>query len=143
MKKQILDTIIYNGVRYELKDSPLYSYLVRFGYNPFYSPRSSCTRGYIAQWEIKEGKLFLIDFIGFLRRKNKVDLSYLFPNKTEVLADWISEFVSIVVNDNSTEPKEKIMYLGFIKGVLIEFNESQKGFIDLNNLDDDGNDLPF
>ena len=92
MKKQILDTIIYNGVRYELKYSPLYSYLVRFGYNPFYSPRSSCTRGYIAQWERKEGKLFLIDFIGFLRRKNKVDISYLFPNKTEVLADWISEY---------------------------------------------------
>lgn len=76
-----------------------------------------------------------------MRRKNKVDISYLFPNKTEVLADWISEFVSIVVNDNSTEPLKKIMYLGFIKGVLIEFDESPKGFIDLNNFDAD--DLPF
>lgn len=142
MKKQILDTIIYNGVRYELKNSPLYSYLVRFGYNPFYSPRSSCTLGYIAQWEIKEGKLFLIDFIGFLRRKNKVDILYLFPNKTEVLADWISEVITVVVNDNLPEPNDKLKYLGFIKGVLIEFNESQKGFINLND-SDDVNDLPF
>ena len=49
--------------------------------------------------------------------------------------------MSIVVNDNSTEPLKKIMYLGFIKGVLIEFDESPKGFIDLNNFDAD--DLPF
>ncbi len=145
MKKQILDTLIYNNTKYVFIDSPLYPYLVKFGYNPFYSPRTNCTRGYIAQWEIRDSKLYLISFKGFIRRRNRVDITYLFPNKTEVFADWFSEIVSVAFwhksnhTDDVESTNDKVLYLGFCDGILIMNIDQGEEFIDLDNEPD----LPF
>jgi hypothetical protein len=137
MKKQILDTIIYNEIKYELQESPLYPYLVKLGYNPFFSPGTNCTKGYLASWEIRNDELFLINFKGFIRRKNKVGLEYLFPNKTEVLAKWFNETIKIDLGDSlgylvdRESIFKQVIFLDFEKGVQKEMTVSKKNYIDL------------
>jgi hypothetical protein len=48
---------------------------------------SSCWRGYIGSWEIKEGRLYLIK----LERDLKLDMT------TPLFADWVSGELNIVV----------------------------------------------
>ena len=141
----MLDTLIYNGTKYRLPESPLYPILAKLRYNPFYSPRTICNRGFIAHWEIKDSKLFLIKFKGFTRRKTKVGIEYLFPNKTEVFAKWFSEilFVYDIEENRNLEGNEsiknKVFHLGFYNGVLFIFKDSNKESDEL----DKEPDLPF
>lgn len=63
---------------------------------------TSCSRGYVAKWELKNKKLYLIDFKGQTSNfKNvlagketinywEVGMDFIFPNQERVFAEWFS-----------------------------------------------------
>jgi hypothetical protein len=74
MTVQSLDQIIIDGRRRDLVTNPLEMY--REKYRPdmvFFqaSPNTSCWRGYIAEWEIDDGKLFLLKVDGYVSYKGR------------------------------------------------------------------------
>ncbi|MAQ69691.1 MAG: hypothetical protein CMD23_01175 [Flavobacteriales bacterium] len=105
---------------------PLSSYLKNRKDIDFVFHSTACWRGYLGTWEIRDRKLFLIDFKGWLKGHNEVDLSYLFPEKNEVFADWFNEKIRIphgkmlkYVHLGYESVFEKDLILNFKKGVLI------------------------
>ena len=80
------------------------------------STRSSCWRGYVGTWEVKDDKLYLIDF-----SSGKYDVLVNLP----ILADWITG-VGIVatgemIKDSSwdIESYESEMHLTFENGLVV------------------------
>ena len=87
-------------------------------------------RGYVCKWEIKNNKLYLIWLLGFIEGNKQVDLSYLFPNKKEVFADWYTGELQIPlgeilkrINLGYESKYEKDLFLKFKDGVLISERE--------------------
>jgi len=102
---QDADKIVYNGVEHDLYSNPLEDYYKAdadrrpgFMIGPL-SFSSANWRGYIANWEIAGGKLYLTKIDSWLCKGgtkescHQVSLSELFPGKvsnSKVLADWFS-----------------------------------------------------
>jgi hypothetical protein len=88
----MFDKIAYEGQDYWLAAVPLETY---FTANPGLRPQFSgfntaCMRGYIARWEIRDGRLFLTGME--MVRPTDATFASLFPGKEEegVFADWVS-----------------------------------------------------
>jgi hypothetical protein len=85
------DRIVYNGEEYELAAMPLEVY---FAANPALRPKfagfnSACTRGYVARWEIRGGRLYLVGME--MIRETGATFLLLFPGgEGGVFADWVS-----------------------------------------------------
>ena len=90
MSAQMYDKIVYEGKEYGLAAVPLEAH---FAANPSLRPKftgfnSACTRGYTAQWEIREGRLYLTG----MEMVCKTDTTFdsLFPNgKDGIFAGWV------------------------------------------------------
>ena len=111
MTIQAGDVLSYNGKKTTITEEPLKPYLETRIDVSFIFKSTALVRGYIGVWEIKNKKLYLVSFVGFISNNEKVDLKYLFPNMTEVFAVWFSGDIRI--------PEEDIV-LNFSKGTLIE-----------------------
>ncbi|MFC0878831.1 energy transducer TonB [Saccharicrinis sp. FJH2] len=87
---QIPDFLIYKGDTLSIYANPLESYFDThprpdslFDYNS-----TSCWRGYIGYWELKNDSLFLINILG---DSSSIDLSLIFHDrdiKNKIFADW-------------------------------------------------------
>jgi hypothetical protein len=85
------DRIVYEGREYGLAATPLEAH---FAVKPELRPKfvgfnSGCARGYVARWEIRGDRLYLVgmDMI----RKTDETFSSLFPDGEEgIFADWVS-----------------------------------------------------
>ena len=95
MTIQARDILTYRGEKTTIATEPLKSYLETRSDVGFIFKSTGLVRGYIGTWEIKNNQLYLILLLGFVENNKKVDLSYLFPNKTEVFADWFSGDIRI------------------------------------------------
>jgi hypothetical protein len=74
MTFQAPDIIIIDGSRHDLIINPLEMYRERYRRDMvFYqaSPNTGCWRGYVAEWEIGDGKLFLINVDGYVSYKGR------------------------------------------------------------------------
>ena len=111
MTIQAGDVLSYNGKKTTITEEPLKPYLETRIDVSFIFKSTALVRGYIGVWEIKNKKLYLVSFVGFISNNEKVDLKYLFPNMTEVFAVWFSGDIRI--------PEEDIV-LNFSKGTLID-----------------------
>jgi hypothetical protein len=86
------DRIKYRDKQYGLAVFPLEEYFNnRGGTRPdFVMMQSACRRGYIAEWEVREDRLFLtgVEMVCF----KDVTFDSLFPGATAqgVFADWVS-----------------------------------------------------
>ncbi len=98
MSKQDMDKILYKNEEYELASEPLFLFLDKKGIN-FNAPRTNCDRGYYGKWEVKDNKLYLIDFKGYKSYEEIVKIEYLFPNETEVFASWFTGAFRICAGD--------------------------------------------
>lgn len=95
---QIPDAIVVDGKEYSLNTNPLDRYLEGLGDAAprFEATSTALWRGYIAGWELKDGKLFLrsISVPRYARkggeRKSVEMLRDLFPGDGEVMAGWYS-----------------------------------------------------
>ena len=99
MTIQAGDILSYNGEKTTIATEPLKPYLETRSDVSFIFKSTALVRGYIGTWKIKNKKLFLVTLVGFIENNDKVDLKYLFPNKTEVFADWFSGDIRIPEGD--------------------------------------------
>jgi len=120
------DILSYNGEKTTIATEPLKSYLETRSDVGFIFKSTGLVRGYIGTWEIKNNQLYLISLLGFVDNNKKVDLSYLFPNKTEVFADWFSGDIRIPegellkkINLGYASVFEKDRILSFKEGIII------------------------
>ena len=126
MTIQAGDILSYNGEKKTIATEPLKSYLETRSYVSFIFKSTALVRGYIGTWEIKNNQLYLISLLGFVDNNKKVYLSYLFPNKTEVFANWFSGNIRIPegellnkINLGYASVFEKDRILNIKEGILI------------------------
>ena len=126
MTTQAGDILLYNGEKTTIASEPLKPYLETREDVSFILKSTAIVRGYIGNWEIKNHKLFLVSLLGFTKNKKQVDLSYLFPNKNEVFADWFTGDIRIPqgkmlkkVNLGYESIFEKNRILRFKEGVFV------------------------
>ena len=126
MTIQAGDILSYNGKKTTIATEPLKPYLETRSDVSFIFKSTALVRGYIGTWKIKNKKLYLVALIGFIENNEKVYFKYLFPNKTEVFADWFSGDIRIPEGDllqkinigyASVFARDRL--LNFNKGVLI------------------------
>ena len=126
MTVQAGDILSYNGEKTTIATEPLKSYLDTRSDVGFIFKSTGLVRGYIGTWEIQNNQLYLISLLGFVDNNKKVDLSYLFPNKTEFFADWFSGDIRIPegellkkINLGYASVFEKDRILSFKEGIII------------------------
>lgn len=139
MTIQAGDILSYSGEKTTIATEPLKSYLETRSDVGFIYKSTALVRGYIGTWEIKSKKLYLVSLAGFIENNEKVDLNYLFPNKTEVFADWFSGDIRIPegellekINLGYASVFEKDRILTFKEGILI--SETVKNNTKSNNI---------
>ena len=126
MTIQAGDILSYQGKKTTIATEPLKIYLETRSDVSFIYKTTAIVRGYIGTWEIKNKKLFLVSLLGFIENNKQVDLNYLFPNETEVFANWYSGEIRIPegkllkkINLGYASVFEKDRFLFFKEGVLI------------------------
>lgn len=126
MTIQAGDILSYNGKKTTIATEPLKTYLETRSDVSFIFKSTALVRGYIGNWKIKNKKLFLVSLVGFIKSNEKVDLEYLFPNKSKVFADWFSGKIRIPegdmvekINLGYSSVYERDRILNFKKGILI------------------------
>lgn len=125
MTAQIKDILNYKSKRYLIATEPLHFFLIKLKSIDFCGYTTACLRGYLAVWEIRDNKLFLIQLHAHIQRdgeKCKVGVDYLFPAKNEVFADWFSGEIRI-----PTGKQLKYIHLGyqsiFEKDIFLNFKD--------------------
>ena len=122
MTKQAGDILSYNGKKTTIATEPLKPYLVTRNDVSFIFKSTALIRGYIGSWKIKNKKLYLVSLVGFIKNNKKVDLNYLFPNTTEVIAVWFSGDIRIPEGDMLQ--KNNIGYASiFARDRILNFNK--------------------
>lgn len=132
MTTQITDTILINNQIYETWHSALEDYWSKNNNRPsFASFTTAMQRGYFAEWELMNNKLYLINFYGeeFIPMNGGYREYYLndiFPNESKVFANWFTGKAEIPFG----EPNENGYYkafqvLHFSKGVLMDISMRQ------------------
>jgi hypothetical protein len=88
------DGLVVNGESGSIDEQPLTKVISDRRLN-FTATSTANYRGYVAQWSIDEGKLYLTDFTGSVRGKKKT-LGWLFPKaKGKVPADWYTGTIEV------------------------------------------------
>ena len=126
MTIQAADILSYNGKKTTIASEPLKKYLETREDVSFIYKTTALVRGYIGRWEIKNNKLFLVSLLGFIENNKQVDLNYLFPNQSEVFANWYTGKIRIPegellkkINLGYASVFEKDRFLTFKEGILI------------------------
>ena len=119
MTTQVKERIIIDGEKYPLLNAlslPEDDTKIKQKEGPI-STRSSCWRGYVGTWEIKDDKLYLIDF-----SSGKYDVLVNLP----ILADWISGTAKVATGEVKAssswdiETYETEMHLTFENGLIVK-----------------------
>jgi len=96
MTAQMMDGIQINGIKHDLACEPLDPYIEQWKKSHKIIKKFTCTacwRGYIAEWEILDDKLYLTNISGIKQFKMEpyVTISTLFPDSKEnIFAKWFT-----------------------------------------------------
>ena len=74
MTAQATDLILIDGVQHNLFTNPLDAYRERYRRDMIFlqdHPNTACWRGYVAEWEIDDGRLFLLKVVGNILYKGR------------------------------------------------------------------------
>lgn len=137
MTHQAAETLTYNQEQYDMECDgimnpyPLASYLRVTGKDVILnraSISSACHRGYIGEWEIKDGCLYLTGITGELGNSKELELKDLFPkSKKNVFASWFTGEIRCGVGKPNRigasplqiEQYEKYLSFMFLSGRLV------------------------
>ena len=129
MTAQIKDILNYDSKKYFLASEPLQPFLAQHNNITFYGYSTACIRGYLAIWEIRDKKLFLVGLHAKIIKENKkikVGVDYLFPGKSEIFACWFNGVVRIptgkllkYIHLGYQSIFEKDLFLNFKDGILL------------------------
>jgi hypothetical protein len=143
MKAIQKETIICHSTEYFIFTEPLYDFLKLLPKEHVYHPSQTADwRGYYANWEIRNKKLYLFGFTGYIVNHEIEGIEYFFPNQKEVFANWYSGEIGIrmpkeVPTESPSEPFD-YFFLKFIRGIHIgtRLYEEYKDN-DFNEIDND------
>lgn len=122
MKAIQKETIICHSNEYFIFTEPLFDFLKLLpSEHPYHPDQTEDNRGYYANWEIRNKKLFLIGFTGYIEENEINGIEYFFPNQKEVFANWFNHEIGIripkeVSTENHSEPFD-YFFLKFINGI--------------------------
>ena len=145
MTAQYREKLIYKGKQVGMSTLPLSQYFETLEEKPVFEVQNTaCWRAYFGTWEIKDDKLYLIDFNGNGEGWQKVGIDYIFPGQKEVFANWFTGEIKIksgelleYVHAGFESLYEKETILTFQEGRFInsktidnrkKYNEGRKGF---------------
>ncbi len=128
MTAQACEQIVYLGKQYSMYSLPIESYFALQPTSPkFIRLSTDCWRGYLGKWEVRGEKLFLIEFNGFAKDFNEINLITLFPKQDEVFASWYTGVIEIVsgklieyIHVGFESVYESSIFLEFKEGFLIK-----------------------
>ena len=93
---QIPDTVNYNNEVFSWQGKGLAPVLQERNVT-FAAPHTACWDGHIAEWEIRDKRLFLVDLLAWIKeegtdecKNKKVGLEFLFDGTSAVFADWFT-----------------------------------------------------
>ena len=132
MTEQVLEEIIYAGKNELMLGTPLESYfgLIESGIS-FQHIRSNCWRGYVGQWEVINGRVYLNGFSAGIGRGKQLNLVDIFPNFSErVFAHWITGVLRLPQGEWANYRHERFINLhvkaGEIYSTLEDISGSQE-----------------
>lgn len=117
------DSITINEVKIQLQGEP---------FNQYIEAKKSViklSKPYLAGWQLKNNKLYLIELFGWIEGKAKASLSTYFDNKVEVKAYWFTGELMIQLrpyhlkyklfgSDKDETKYKKEVYIQFTNGNL-------------------------
>lgn len=94
---QVPECLIHQGEVYAMTCEPLGAYFERVGHTPsFLADPTSPWRGYVGDWELVDGRLYLVKIRARYEDGDPVRLSDLFPGfHDRVFAHWFSGDVRV------------------------------------------------
>jgi hypothetical protein len=118
MTIQLSEQLEVDGTKYHMDSLPLY--LWRGTCRPdlkFKSMGSWCWRGFIGNWTIDEGRLYLRSIIARYEDGTEVTLASLFPGfETAVFAHWFTGLIEASAVASDKEEDEKTYIWQIFKG---------------------------
>ena len=138
MTAQATETLHYRGRMLPLCTEPLAPYLDHIQPSPLLNDLcSACWRGYVGEWEIADGRLYLVGLSKFWSNDDRLTLDSLFPSETDgVFAHWYSGELRCwlgrelqYVHGGYDSTYECDLYLliegGVLKGERLVFNDNE------------------
>lgn len=108
MCKQAYEILMLNGRIRGVEARPLNQYFELMEMqNPFIATHTANHRGYIASWEVLEGKLYLKHLRGKSNFKKSLKVEDLFPNQKTVMAAWFTGSIKTWENHNQNNKGKK------------------------------------
>lgn len=125
MTEQALEKIIYAGKNERLLGTPLESYFELIESNIYFQHNASnCWRGYVGEWEVIDGRVYLIGFEARLSSGKQIRLEDIFPNFLErVFAHWITGALRIPQGKRVNYRYEGVITLHVKAGVIDSTSE--------------------
>lgn len=130
MTAQFPEWLIYEGEQVAMFSDPLGGYLRTSGKTlNFDSSHSARRRGYTGTWEIKDGRLYLVELSAITEVDGLVSyLGTLFPESPEeVFADWFTDTIRLpqgkmleYVHHAYASTYERDLFIEFDKGVVTQ-----------------------
>lgn len=105
---QVSDIVLIDGKSYALNTNPLGAHLASLGEKApkFDSPHTANWRGYVATWELADGKLYLRKVEGYRDDPSRDDdepnvdgMAELFQSRTDVVASWYTGALIVPYGD--------------------------------------------
>ena len=95
MTQQLMDSVRFEGERFQTFSTPLWDYFIQSGQQPPFKVVMTCLwRGHIASWEIIDQRLYLTGLTGTLRDGTEASLKTFFPSSDgHVFAEWYSDIL--------------------------------------------------
>jgi len=125
MTEQVLEKIIYAGKNERLLGTPLESYFELIESNIYFKHyASNCWRGYVGEWDVIDGRVYLIGFKARLNSGKQINLEDIFPNFSErVFAHWITGALRIPQGKWVNYRYERVINLHVKAGVIYATSE--------------------
>lgn len=127
MTAQVPETLIYEGQKHSMCAEPLAMYFQLMNMKvKFLALNSACWRGYRGTWEVKDDRLYLVDFQGQINFGQTANLEMIFPGFPDrVFAHWFTGRVRLpqgrlleYIHGGYASTYEKDLFLTFENGVL-------------------------
>ena len=89
MTPQFAEILHIAGYQMAMCSEPLGAFFMQIIREPTFELDRGCSRGYQAEWEIQDGRLYLIRLAGTLQSGRQVTVATFFPKTSDrVVANW-------------------------------------------------------
>jgi hypothetical protein len=136
MTAQIAERLRYDGEEVAMCTNPLSDYFAMGGVAPPFDCTSTALwRGYVGEWEILDGRLYLIGLRGLLQDGSEASLATVFPDfPTRVFAHWYSGTIRLpqgkqleYIHAGYSSRYERDVLVDVMRGVVVQTRVRHNG----------------